>query len=166
MERDMKDVIGVLMPILDGAEVSHEELNDLAFEADGELETALKRNSSPKRAPKKLLKPLRGACSAPLPSRARVGVRGSIGGQQRARREPLARAEARALLLDPRDLVVTIAQALADRHTLTGRQIEQMATAMALRTTSSRTLLRVPGFASPPSRLDLRPPHWQHSRGL
>jgi hypothetical protein len=41
MDRDIKDVIGVLMRILDGAEVSHEELNDLAFEADGELETAL-----------------------------------------------------------------------------------------------------------------------------
>jgi hypothetical protein len=41
MERDIKDVIGVLMRLLDGAEVSHEELDDLAFEADGELEAAL-----------------------------------------------------------------------------------------------------------------------------
>ena len=29
------------MSVLDGAEVTHEELDDLAFEADGELETAL-----------------------------------------------------------------------------------------------------------------------------
>jgi hypothetical protein len=41
MERDIKDVIGVLMRVLDGGEISHEELDDLAFEADGELETAL-----------------------------------------------------------------------------------------------------------------------------
>jgi hypothetical protein len=40
MERDIKDVIGVLMRVLDGGEISHEELDDLAFEADGELETA------------------------------------------------------------------------------------------------------------------------------
>jgi hypothetical protein len=41
MDRDIKDVIGILMRVLDGDEVSHEELDDLAFEADGELETAL-----------------------------------------------------------------------------------------------------------------------------
>jgi hypothetical protein len=41
MERDVKEVIGILMRVIDGAEVSHEELDDLAFEADGELETAL-----------------------------------------------------------------------------------------------------------------------------
>jgi hypothetical protein len=41
MERDIKDVIGVLMRVLDGGEVSHEELDELGFEADGELETAL-----------------------------------------------------------------------------------------------------------------------------
>jgi hypothetical protein len=41
MMRDMNDVIGILMRILGGGEVSHEELDDLAFEADGELETAL-----------------------------------------------------------------------------------------------------------------------------
>jgi hypothetical protein len=41
MDRDTKEVIGVLMRVLDGADVSHEELNDLMFEADGELETAL-----------------------------------------------------------------------------------------------------------------------------
>ena len=41
MERDIKDVIGILMRVLAGGEVSHAELDDLAFEADGELETAL-----------------------------------------------------------------------------------------------------------------------------
>jgi hypothetical protein len=41
MERDIKDVIGVLMRVLEGGEISHDELDDLAFEADGELETAL-----------------------------------------------------------------------------------------------------------------------------
>jgi hypothetical protein len=41
MQRDIKDVIGILMRVLDGAEVSHEELDDLAFEAHDDLETAL-----------------------------------------------------------------------------------------------------------------------------
>jgi hypothetical protein len=41
MERDIKDVIGVLMRVLDGGEVSQEDLDDLEFEADGELEEAL-----------------------------------------------------------------------------------------------------------------------------
>jgi hypothetical protein len=41
MYRDIKDVIGVLMRVLDGGEVSHEDLDDLGFEADGELEEAL-----------------------------------------------------------------------------------------------------------------------------
>ena len=41
MERDVKDVIGILMRVLDGGEVSHDELDDLAFEAEGELEVAL-----------------------------------------------------------------------------------------------------------------------------
>ncbi|WJR80477.1 hypothetical protein [Bradyrhizobium sp. NP1] len=41
MERDIKDVIGILMRVLDGGETSHDELNDLVFEADGELGTAL-----------------------------------------------------------------------------------------------------------------------------
>jgi glucose-6-phosphate-specific signal transduction histidine kinase len=41
MERDIKDVIGVLMRVLEGGEISHEELDELAFEADGELETVL-----------------------------------------------------------------------------------------------------------------------------
>jgi len=41
MERDIKEVIGCLMRALDGGEISHEELDDLTFKADGELETAL-----------------------------------------------------------------------------------------------------------------------------
>ena len=41
MERDVKDVIGILMRILDAGEVSHDELDDLAFEAEGDLEVAL-----------------------------------------------------------------------------------------------------------------------------
>ena len=41
MERDVKDVIGSLMRVLDGGEVSHDELDHLAFEAEGELEVAV-----------------------------------------------------------------------------------------------------------------------------
>jgi hypothetical protein len=41
MERDIKEVVGVLMRALDGGEVSHKDLDDLGFEADGELETTL-----------------------------------------------------------------------------------------------------------------------------
>ncbi len=41
MDRDIKDVIGILMRVLDGGDVAHEELDDLGFEADGEVETAL-----------------------------------------------------------------------------------------------------------------------------
>ena len=41
MERDFKEVVGLLMRVLGGGEVSHQELDDLGFEADGELETAL-----------------------------------------------------------------------------------------------------------------------------
>jgi hypothetical protein len=41
MERDIKEVIGILMRVLDGGEVSHAELNDLGFEAEGTLEVAL-----------------------------------------------------------------------------------------------------------------------------
>jgi len=36
-----KEVVGLLMRVLGGGEVSHKELDDLGFEADGELETAL-----------------------------------------------------------------------------------------------------------------------------
>ena len=39
--RDVKDVIGVIMRVLDGAEVSQEEVLDLEFEAEGELLAAL-----------------------------------------------------------------------------------------------------------------------------
>ncbi len=38
MERDTKDVIGILMRVLDGCETSDAELDDLGFEADDELE--------------------------------------------------------------------------------------------------------------------------------
>jgi hypothetical protein len=41
MEWDIKEVIGVLMHVLDGGEVSVQEVDDLGFEADGELEAAL-----------------------------------------------------------------------------------------------------------------------------
>jgi len=41
MERDIKDVIGVLMRVLGGANVSQEEIDDLGFDADGELEMLL-----------------------------------------------------------------------------------------------------------------------------
>jgi hypothetical protein len=40
MERDVKEVVGVLMCVLDGGEVLHEDLDDLGFEADGEIEEA------------------------------------------------------------------------------------------------------------------------------
>jgi hypothetical protein len=39
--RDIKDMIGVLLGVLDGGEITQEELSDLAFEAEGELLTAL-----------------------------------------------------------------------------------------------------------------------------
>ena len=41
MEGDLKEVIGALMRVLDGGEISREEVEDLAFEATGELQTAL-----------------------------------------------------------------------------------------------------------------------------
>ncbi|MGJ4928249.1 hypothetical protein ACQR1I_16030 [Bradyrhizobium sp. HKCCYLS2038] len=41
MDRDIKDVIGLLMHILDGGETSQQELDELGFEAEGDLETAL-----------------------------------------------------------------------------------------------------------------------------
>ena len=41
MERDVKEVIGILMRVLDGGEVSQSELDDLAFEAEDALEIAL-----------------------------------------------------------------------------------------------------------------------------
>jgi len=39
--RDVKDVIGVIMRVLDGAEISQDDVIDLEFEADGELLAAL-----------------------------------------------------------------------------------------------------------------------------
>lgn len=41
MNRDVKEVVGVLMHALDGGEVSHDQLTELSFEADGELQRAL-----------------------------------------------------------------------------------------------------------------------------
>jgi hypothetical protein len=41
MARDLKEVIGVLMRVLDGGEVSQTELADLSFDAEGELQAAL-----------------------------------------------------------------------------------------------------------------------------
>jgi len=41
MERDLKEVVGVLMRVLDGGEVSQAELADLSFDAEGELHAAL-----------------------------------------------------------------------------------------------------------------------------
>jgi hypothetical protein len=41
MMRDIKELIGILMRVLDSAEVTEAEVLDLAFEADGELLKAL-----------------------------------------------------------------------------------------------------------------------------
>jgi hypothetical protein len=41
MVPDIKGVIGVLMRILGGGDVSQEELDDLGFDADGELQAVL-----------------------------------------------------------------------------------------------------------------------------
>jgi len=41
LHRDVKEVIGALMRVLDGAEISESELADLDFEAEGELATAV-----------------------------------------------------------------------------------------------------------------------------
>ena len=41
MERDIKDIVGVLMRVLGGGEVLPTELNDLEFEAEGKLAVAL-----------------------------------------------------------------------------------------------------------------------------
>jgi len=41
LHRDVKEVIGALMRVLDGAEISESELADLGFEAEGELATAV-----------------------------------------------------------------------------------------------------------------------------
>jgi hypothetical protein len=39
--RNVKDVIGVIMRVLDGAEISQDDVLDLEFEAEGELLAAL-----------------------------------------------------------------------------------------------------------------------------
>lgn len=39
--RDVKDMVGVIMRVLDGAEISPDDVLDLEFEADGELLAAL-----------------------------------------------------------------------------------------------------------------------------
>jgi hypothetical protein len=39
--RDVKDVIGVIMRVLDGAEISQDDVLELEFEAEGELLAAL-----------------------------------------------------------------------------------------------------------------------------
>ena len=41
MEADLKEVVGTLMRALAGAKISREEIEDLAFDATGELRTAL-----------------------------------------------------------------------------------------------------------------------------
>ena len=41
MNRDVKEIVGVLMHVLDGGEVPHEQVTELSFEADGELQRAL-----------------------------------------------------------------------------------------------------------------------------
>lgn len=43
--RDVKDVIGVIMRVLDGAEISEDDVLDLSFEAEGELLAALNEAS-------------------------------------------------------------------------------------------------------------------------
>jgi hypothetical protein len=41
MERDVKEVIGALMRVLDGGTISRAEVEDLAFDATGDLQIAL-----------------------------------------------------------------------------------------------------------------------------
>jgi hypothetical protein len=41
MDGDLKEIIGALMRVLDGDKISREEVEDLAFEAVGELQVAL-----------------------------------------------------------------------------------------------------------------------------
>lgn len=41
MTRDVKEIVGVLMRILDGGEVPHDQLMELSFDADGELQRVL-----------------------------------------------------------------------------------------------------------------------------
>jgi hypothetical protein len=41
VERDVKEIIGALMRVLGGGEITRGEVEDLAFEASGALQTAL-----------------------------------------------------------------------------------------------------------------------------
>ena len=41
MQRDIKEIVGVLMRVLGGGEVLRDEVMDLSFDADGELLAAL-----------------------------------------------------------------------------------------------------------------------------
>jgi hypothetical protein len=41
IERDLKEVVGALMRVLDGGTISRAEVEDLAFEATGDLQVAL-----------------------------------------------------------------------------------------------------------------------------
>jgi hypothetical protein len=41
MGRDIKEVVGILMRVLDGGEVTLDELNHVSFDAEGALEDAL-----------------------------------------------------------------------------------------------------------------------------
>jgi len=43
MQGDLKEVVGTLMRVLGGARISREEVEELAFDASDELETALNR---------------------------------------------------------------------------------------------------------------------------
>jgi len=40
MQRDIKEVIGVLMRVIGGGEATREEVEELTFDADGDLRTA------------------------------------------------------------------------------------------------------------------------------
>jgi hypothetical protein len=41
MNQDVKDVVGLLMRVIDGADISPAEVEDLGFQADGELKAVL-----------------------------------------------------------------------------------------------------------------------------
>ena len=41
MEGDVKEIVGALMLVLGGGEITREEIEDLTFDAEGELETTL-----------------------------------------------------------------------------------------------------------------------------
>lgn len=41
MDRDVKEVVGVLMQVLDGAEITQADVEDLEFEGEGDVQVAL-----------------------------------------------------------------------------------------------------------------------------